>query len=219
VTPVEGEKRAAAEAAAELVPDGGRVGLGTGTTVAYLLPALARRRLRLRCVATSPTTEHAARELGLAVDPFEEIAELDVAIDGADQVAPSGWLVKGGGGAHTREKVVAAAARRFIVIVSADKDVEQLSGPVPLELLRFGLRATLRAVTGARLRPDAPPTADHGVLADLFGADLREPGAVAARLAATPGIVDHGLFGPDLVADVLLARGDEVERRVVNKRS
>jgi len=216
VSAVEGEKRVAAEAAAELVPDGSRVGLGTGTTVAYLLPALARRRLRLRCVATSPATEHAARELGLPIDPFEEIAELDVAIDGADQVAPSGWLVKGGGGAHTREKVVAAAARRFIVIASADKDVEHLSCPVPLELLRFGLRATLRAVTGARLRSDASLTADQGVLADLFGADLREPEAVAAQLAATPGIVDHGLFGPDLVADVLLARGDVVERRVVN---
>ena len=152
----------------------------------------------------------------MPIDPFEEIAELDVAIDGADQVAPSGWLVKGGGGAHTREKVVAAAARRFIVIASADKDVEHLSCPVPLELLRFGLRATLRAVTGARLRPDASLTADHGVLADLFGADLREPEAVAARLAETPGIVDHGLFGPDLVGDVVLARGEVVERRVVN---
>src|SRR4051812_34083514 len=104
------EKRAAAEAAAALVEDGSTVGLGTGSTVAHLLPALARRQLRLRCVATSLATEAAARALGLEVEPFERLDRLDIAIDGADQVDPGGWLVKGGGGAHTREKIVAAAA-------------------------------------------------------------------------------------------------------------
>ena len=94
----EAEKRDAARAAAELVGDGQLVGLGTGTTVAYLLPALAERRLAIRCVATSPATERAARALGLDVGPFEAIERLDVAIDGADQVDPRGWLVKGGGG-------------------------------------------------------------------------------------------------------------------------
>ena len=98
------EKRIAAEAAAALVEDGMRVGLGTGSTVAHLLPALARRGLGLRCVATSPATEAAARALGLVVEPFtgaDALAELDIAIDGADQVAPGPWLVKGGGRAHT----------------------------------------------------------------------------------------------------------------------
>ncbi len=102
----------------------------------------------LRCVATSPATEEAARALGLEVEPFSgagALAELDIAIDGADQVAPSGWVVKGGGAAHTREKAVAAAARRFVVIVSSDKLVERLAPPVPLELLEFGLASTLRA--------------------------------------------------------------------------
>src|SRR3954465_9748448 len=117
----EAEKRAAAEAAAALVEDGSTVGLGTGSTVAHLLPALAARGLRLRCVATSVATEHAARALGLDVEPFEGVERLDIAIDGADQVAPDGWLVKGGGGAHVREKVVAAAADRFVVIASSDK--------------------------------------------------------------------------------------------------
>src|SRR5690242_5732768 len=102
------------------------VGLGTGSTVAFLLPALAARRLSIRCVATSVRTEVAARELGLTVEQFDALDRLDLAIDGADQVDPDGWLIKGGGGAHTREKIVAAAADRFVVIASTDKVVDRL---------------------------------------------------------------------------------------------
>jgi ribose 5-phosphate isomerase A len=211
---IEAEKRAAARAAAQLVRAGMRVGLGTGSTVAHLLLALAERRLRdLRCVATSPATEALAGELGLVVEPFDTVDRLDIAIDGADQVAPDGWLIKGGGGAHTREKVVAAAADRFVVIVSSDKDVPALRPPVPLELLAFGLAATLRALGDARVR-DAPPSPDGGVIADLHDA-FDDPAAHAARLGATPGVVEHGLFGPALVSDVLVARGAEVEHRRV----
>ena len=105
------DKRAAARYAARLAEPGMRVGLGTGTTVAHLLPALAERAIDLRCVATSPATERAARALGLHVEPFDALDELDLAIDGADQVAPDGWLTKGGGRAHVREKLVAASAR------------------------------------------------------------------------------------------------------------
>ncbi len=123
-SPTDGYKRAAAQAAAAMVEDGMRVGLGTGSTVAFLLPALADRGLRgLRCVATSPATERMARTLGLNVEDLDAVGELDIAIDGADQVDPAGWLVKGGGAALTREKIVAAAARRFVVIVSAEKIV------------------------------------------------------------------------------------------------
>src|SRR5437764_4622535 len=161
VADIEREKRAAAEAAAQLVEDGSAVGLGTGSTAAYLLPALAERGLRLRCVATSTETERRARELGLAVEPFQALERLDVAIDGADQVAPDGWLVKGGGGAHVREKVVAAAAERFVVIVDSGKPVRELSPPVPLELSSFGLRATLGAVGEVELR-DASASPDGG---------------------------------------------------------
>ena len=128
---IERGKRVAAEAAAGLIEAGMTVGLGTGTTVAYLLPVLAARHLPIRCVATSPATESEARRLGLDVRPFEGIHRLDVAVDGADQVDESGWLVKGGGGAHTREKVVAAAAARFVVIVSSDKLVERVGPPSP----------------------------------------------------------------------------------------
>jgi ribose 5-phosphate isomerase A len=205
----EREKRAAAEAAAELVEDGMAVGLGTGSTVVHLLPALAGRELGIRCVATSPATERAARELGLPVESFDRLDRLDIAIDGADQVSPDGWLVKGGGGAHFREKIVAAAAERFVVIADSGKPVDELSPPVPLELSSFGLRATLRALGAAELR-DAPATPDGGRLADYLG-PVGDPAALAARLAATPGLVEHGLFGPELVSDVLVGRGEQVQ--------
>jgi ribose 5-phosphate isomerase A len=209
---IEAEKEAAARAAAALVQDGMRVGLGTGSTVAPMLPALAERGLTLRCVATSVATEVRARELGLTVEPFEALEALDIAIDGADQVAPDGWLVKGGGGAHTREKVVAAAAARFVVIASSDKAVDALHPPVPLELLAFGLPATLRALGDARPRPDTPPSPDGNVIADLFE-PYNDPAALAAQLDAIPGVVGHGLFAPALVSEVLIARGTEVEHR------
>jgi ribose 5-phosphate isomerase A len=207
------EKRVAAEAAAELVEDGMLVGLGTGSTVAYLLPALAARGLRMRCVATSLETERAARGLGLLVEPFEQLARLDLAIDGADQIDPAGWLVKGGGAAHTREKIVAAAAARFVVIASSDKLVDALAAPVPLELLRFGVAATLSALAPAELR-NVAPSPDGGLIADYLG-PVGDPAELAARLASTPGVVEHGLFPPTLVAEILVGRGSEVERRSV----
>jgi ribose 5-phosphate isomerase A len=209
---VEREKQLAAQAAAKLVQDGMRVGLGTGSTVAYLLPALAARGLDLRCVSTSPATEDAARELGIHVESFrgaDAPAQLDIAIDGADQVAPTGWLVKGGGAAHTREKAVAAAADRFVVIVSANKLVDRLTAPVPLELLQFGLAATLERLGTVALR-DVAPSPDGGVIADFIG-DFDDPVELAARLSSTVGVVEHGLFEPALVSDVLVARGEDVE--------
>jgi ribose 5-phosphate isomerase A len=208
------EKQLAAEAAAELVEDGMRVGLGTGSTVAFLLPALARRGLSLRCVATSLATETAARELGLPIESFsgvDGLAELDIAIDGADQVAPSGWVVKGGGAAHTREKAVAAAARRFVVIVSSDKLVELVTPPVPLELLEFGLASTIARIGSVELR-DAPRSPDGGVIADYTG-PVGDPAALATRLSQTTGVVEHGLFSPELVSDLVVGRGDEAEHR------
>ena len=206
----EDEKRLAADAAAELVEDGMLVGLGTGSTVAFFLPALARRGLRLRCVATSLQTETAARELGLPVEPFDELDRLDLAVDGADQIAPDGWVVKGGGAAHTREKVVAAAADRFVVIASSDKLVEAIGPPIPLEILSYGARATLARVAPAELR-NVPPSPDGGLIADYLG-PVGDPAALAARLSATPGLVEHGLFLPELVSDVLVARDGAVER-------
>jgi ribose 5-phosphate isomerase A len=209
---IEREKRLAAEAAAELVEDGMRVGLGTGTTVAYLLEVLAARALTLRCVATSERTEEAARALGLAVEPFESLDRLDLAIDGADQIAPDGWLVKGGGAAHTREKIVAAAADRFVVIASSDKPVDRIEAPIPLELMEFGLQATLRALGHVTPR-DVPRSPDGGVIADYRGR-IDDPAAMAAHFDAAPGVVEHGLFPPWLVYELLIGRGDRVQRLV-----
>jgi ribose 5-phosphate isomerase A len=204
------QKRAAAVAAAELIEAGMRVGLGTGSTVAHLLPAIAARDLGgLRCVATSPATERAARALGLTVQTLDELGELEIAIDGADQVDPAGWLVKGGGGAHVREKIVAAAARRYVVIVSADKPVAKLSPPVPLELLEFGARSTLASLAPASLRDGAPPSPDGGLIADYLGA-IDDPAALAAWLSAVPGVIGHGLFEPEMVSDVLIGADDGV---------
>ena len=207
---VEREKQAAAEAAALLVEDGMTVGLGTGSTVAHLLPALVARGLTFRCVATSLRTEDEARALGLPVEPFTGIARLDIAIDGADQIAPDGWIVKGGGAAHTREKIVAASADRFVVIASSDKLVDAIRPPIPLELLAYGLDATLTRLGEVELR-EVPPSPDGGVIADYLG-PVENPTEVAAWLAATPAVVEHGLFPPELVSDVLIGRGDAVER-------
>jgi ribose 5-phosphate isomerase A len=212
----ESQKRIAAQTAAALVSDGERVGLGTGSTVAYLLPALATRGLSLRCVATSPATEQVARELGLIVEDLDALEHLDIAIDGADQIDPHGWLVKGGGGAHTREKIVATAAKRFVVIASADKVVQSLQPPVPLEILRFGAHITLASLGQAVLR-DAPPSPEGNLIADYLG-PVEDASALAARLSSTPGVVDHGLFAPELVSDILIAGVERVEHRTPEKK-
>jgi ribose 5-phosphate isomerase A len=206
MTTLDDEKRIAAEAAAELVQSGMTVGLGTGSTVAHLLPALARRELTdIRCVATSVATAEQARGLGLPVEDFDALGRLDIAIDGTDEVTPDGWLIKGGGAAHLREKIVAAAAERFVVVGDSTKPVPALTWPVPLELLTFGLASTL-----TRLGPDVElravgPSPDGGP-------GLDDPAALAARLEADPGVAAHGLFPPDMVAELLIGRGDEVER-------
>jgi ribose 5-phosphate isomerase A len=206
----EEEKRLVGEAAARLVEDGMTVGLGTGTTVAHFLPALAARELDIVCVATSRSTESAARALGLALDPFEELDRLDLAVDGADQVDPDGWVVKGGGGAQAREKVVAAAADRFVVIVSSDKRVDRVRPPIPVELMVFGHRATMRAIGAVELR-DAPRTPDGGLLADYHG-PVDDPDELSRALDAVPGVVAHGLFSPTLVSQILVGTGDRVEQ-------
>jgi ribose 5-phosphate isomerase A len=198
-----------------------RVGLGTGSTVAHLLDALGERVARgelgqMRCAATSPATERAARALGLTVVGLDELVELDIAIDGADQVDGDGWLVKGGGAAHTREKIVGSAARRFVAIVSDEKLVTRLHAPVPLELVPFAVQTTLAKLAPAKLR-DAPRSPDGGLIADYLGAidDARE---LATRLSRTPGVVEHGLFEPELVSEIVIAGARGVERRAGAKR-
>ena len=211
------EKQAAAWAAAELVESGMTVGLGTGSTVAFLLPALARRDLDIRCVATSPGTGQGARRLGLRVDSFDNIDHIDIAIDGADQIAADGWLVKGGGGAHTREKLVAAAATRFVVIADSSKPVERIAAPIPVELHAFGLRCTLQRLGTVDLR-DVPRSPDGGVIADYYG-PVDDPATLAAALRGEPGVVEHGLFPPAMVSTILIGYGTSVDSIDLDRKS
>src|SRR3954454_19586796 len=186
-----------------------RGGLGTGSTGGWRLPALAARAVKdVVYVATSPATAQQAREHGLDVRPFTRVGRLDLAIDGADQIGPTGWLVKGGGGAQAREKVVAAAAERFVVIASSNKLVASLAPPIPLELLPFGIESTLRLLESAALR-SAPPTPDRGLLADYLGS-VGHPDQLATRLSLTPGVVEHGLFPPHLTTEILVATGSSI---------
>lgn len=199
----EGAKRAAGERAAGLVAEGMTVGLGTGTTTRWFIEALGRRvreGLRVHAVPTSvATATRAAREgidlVELGPDP------IDLAVDGADEVDPQLRMIKGRGGALVREKVVAAAARRFVVIVDESKLVDRLQGSVPVELLPFGVDATLtalRALGPVELRQTAsgaPLQSDnHNLLADCTIADIPDPVALAARLDSIPGVMGHGLF-------------------------
>ncbi|MFZ1062760.1 MAG: ribose-5-phosphate isomerase RpiA [Acidimicrobiales bacterium] len=209
----EAQKQLAAEHAAALVRDGMRVGLGTGSTVHYVLTALAKRRVRAHYVATSPATAHAAASVGLAIGDFEPDGRLDLAIDGADQVNGDGWLIKGAGAALTREKIVAASADRFVVIVDSSKLVERLGPPVPVEILRFGAPSTMRRLAPCRER-DVAESPDGGLIVDHWG-EVHEPADLARKLSSTPGVIEHGLFAPDLVSEVFVGVGESVRHIVV----
>jgi ribose 5-phosphate isomerase A len=207
---------AAARAAAALVPDGSIVGLGTGSTVAHLLPVLAERAAGHTFVATSASTEQLAGELGIPIERFDHIAHLDVAIDGADEITPDGWLIKGGGGAHVREKIVAANSSRFVVIGSARKEVAQLGRAVPVEVLAFGAAATLQDLRrfGEVVLRSPEVTLNGGLVADVH-ARLSDPRTLSDQLDSLPGVLGHGLFGPELVDDIIVGREDGVVHRVV----
>ncbi len=205
-------ERSAVQAAAELVQSGMTVGLGAGPIAGYVLELLSERRLDIRCVPASPSMAVQALRLGFEVTAFTGVhapAHVDIAIDGADQVARSGWLVKGADGAHARTKVIAAAARRFVVVVGSDKLVDRLAPPVPLELLRFGLAATVARLQTVRIR-SAPPSPDGGVIADHLG-EFDDPETRCAALSAAPGVVEHGLFPPTMVADLLIGTGTRAQ--------
>jgi ribose 5-phosphate isomerase A len=210
------EMTAAAVAAAELIPAGAVVGLGTGMTVSHLLPVLTHTSNSHVFVATSSATEALAAQLGIVVERFDRLAHLDIAIDGADEITPDGWLMKGGGGAHVREKIVAANASRFVVIASARKEVDRLTRAVPVEVLAFGAEATLRDLRrfGEVSLRSLDPTVNGGLVADVR-APLTDPGELSQRLDAIPGVLGHGLFGPELVDDIIVGRDGEVVHRVV----
>ena len=201
-------KQRAGFRAAELVEDGMRVGLGTGSTAYWLVERLGERAraegLRVRCVPTSRRTEEQARGLGLPLFALGELGELDIAIDGADEIGPGLALIKGGGGALLREKLVAAAARRFVVIADRSKRVEVLGCfPLPVEVVRFGWELTARRVsnvTGVEplLRQDAngePFVTDNGnYIVDCRCGKIEDPARMERELKSLTGVVESGLF-------------------------
>jgi ribose 5-phosphate isomerase A len=209
--PLERAKELAGRRAAEAVEDGMRVGLGTGSTVHHTILALGERRPRITCVATSDRTAELATRLGLHVVSPDELVALDIAIDGADEVDPDFNLIKGGGGAHTREKIVASMADRFIVVVDESKLVERLGALV--------LAARVEAL-GAREVTRRPEPSDNGnVLLDAHFGAIEDPVGLAARLAAIPGLVEHGIFLGDMLERVVVASPDGVSERLAPVRA
>lgn len=213
-------KEAAGRHAAGYVTDGMRVGLGTGSTVHWTIVDLGERRPDIVCTATSVQTHDLATSFGLRVVTPDEIGALDIAIDGADEVDPSFNLTKGGGAAHTREKIVAAMSPRFIVVVDESKIVPAL-GPfgTPLEVLDFAPRVVATAVMslGATAVTTRDRRSDNGnlVMDAQFGT-IPDPVALAAALAATPGIVEHGIFPGSMVERVVVGGLNGV-RELVNE--
>jgi len=201
---VDAAKRAAGEAAAELVETGMVVGLGTGSTSACFIRSLGRRvrdGLRVYAVPTSNLSAALALEQGIGLVELERRG-VDLAVDGADCVDSDLRLIKGAGGALVREKIVAAAARRFVVVGDASKLSDQLRGRVPVEVLPFGVENTVATLdaTGTRyvLRRTAagePVVTDNGnLLVDGDYANIDDPEGLSARLDAIPGVIGHGLF-------------------------
>ncbi len=204
-------KRAAGERAAALVEDGMRLGLGSGSTAAAFVAALGQRvrgGLRVVGVPTSERTRVQAEREGIPLTTLDECPELDLAVDGADEIDGDLRLIKGGGGALLREKIVAAASRRMIVIADASKRVERLGRfPLPIEVVPFGLGATRRAVAAAlqragcsgelhlRQAADAVFETDGGhYILDAHLGQIAEPERLADALKSVPGVVEHGLF-------------------------
>lgn len=220
------QKRISGEAAAQLVENGMVVGLGTGSTAAWFVKALAARKLDIRGVPTSEATANLARDLGIALAALDDVKSIDLTVDGADEIGPGLSLIKGGGAALLREKLVWEASRRCVVIADAAKQVKALGKfPLPIEVVRFG-----HVHTGQRLADIAaefdllPPRlrmAERGVVVtdggnviyDMAAGVIAEPAALAAALKTVTGVVDHGLF-LDLADEALLGTDQGVVKLV-----
>jgi ribose 5-phosphate isomerase A len=209
---VETQKRAAAERALDFVRPGMRLGLGTGSTAAHFVDLLGERvraGLTIVAVPTSEATRVQAERLGIALTTLDETPQLDLTVDGADEIAPDLTLVKGGGGALLREKIVASVSARMVVIADQSKWVDMLGRfPLPIEIVPFGATVTQRQVAAVAAAAGCPgpvplrkTASGHPFVTDgghwLIDAQLQRitgPQGLAARLAAVPGVVEHGLF-------------------------
>lgn len=221
MTDLEAEKALAASRAVDEIESGMLVGLGTGSTAAYAIRELGRRvaeGLAITAVATSKASDALAREVGIDVLAFQDVAQVDVTIDGADEITPGLTAIKGGGGALLREKVVAAASRRVIIIVDSSKPVATLGKfKLPLEVLPFAISwvkravGSLGAVPELRIRNGTPVQTDQGnLILDVPFGSIPDPQRLALALDAVPGLIEHGLFLTEIHTAVI-ARGTDVQ--------
>jgi ribose 5-phosphate isomerase A len=215
-------KKLAGEAAADLVKSDMVVGLGTGSTVAWTIKRLGERvkeeGLDFYGVPTSYQAENLAVASGIKLTTLNQHPELDLAIDGADQVDANLFVIKGGGAAHTREKVVACSAKKFVIVADESKFVERLNHPVPVEVLPFAARLVeqrlkdMGGVPVLRLgkMKDGPVITDNGnFVTDVDFGIIEDPKALAMKIRIIPGVVEHGIF--DNLDELYLARANGVE--------
>ena len=216
------DKRLAAEAAVAEIEDGMLVGLGSGSTAAFAIAAIGKRvseGLAIDAVATSFASEALARRYGIALLDFEDVASVDLVIDGTDEIDPAFRAIKGAGGAMLREKIVATAAKRMVVVADGRKRVERLGGvPVPVEVLPFARSFVAGEVRRLGAEPvlrragaDPYLTDQNNIVFDCAFAALDASDELAAALAAIPGVLGHGLFLREVDAAYIAAEG-RVER-------
>lgn len=205
-------KLLAAQRAVEFIKPGMNVGLGTGSTATLFIKELGkavRNGLQIRAIATSDASRELAQQLNIPITNFNETPELDVNVDGADEVAPGLALIKGGGGAHLREKIVASAAKQFIVVADSTKVVQHLGRfPLPVEVIQLALPLVKRRLEAMGLNPTlrparkgsasgdfAPWITDEGnVILDCHCGVIEDPDRLATELKSIVGVVEHGLF-------------------------
>jgi len=215
------EKEAAARASLRFVKDGHVVGLGTGSTAAYFIKLLGeevKNGLRVRGIPTSIRSRELALSLGIPLITLDDCQEIDVTVDGADEVDPHLRLIKGGGGALLREKIVASATRQMVVVADASKQVQRLGKfPLPVEVIRFAQALVAKRIVAmgaeVQLRRDAADNAyltdeNNHILDCRFG-EILDPNRLARELSEMPGVVEHGLF-IGMASVALLARGSEI---------
>jgi ribose 5-phosphate isomerase A len=220
----EAQKQAAGEAAAELVESGMVVGLGTGSTAAFFVRALAARGLDIRGVPTSEKTAELARELGIPLTALDDVKAIDLTVDGADEIGPGLSLIKGGGAALLREKLVWEASTRCVVIADAAKHVKVLGKfSLPIEVVRFGHLHTGQRIADIAAEFVLPPPrlrkAERGIVVtdggnviyDMASGAIPEPAALGLALKSVTGVVDHGLF-LDLADEALVGTDEGVVR-------
>jgi len=215
------EKQLAGEASLRYVEDGQVVGLGTGSTAVFAIRGLGdrvRAGLKIRGIPTSVRSRDLATELGIPLTTFDDVQQIDVTIDGADEFDPQLNLIKGGGGALLREKIVASASKKLVIVTDASKQVATLGKfPLPVEVIKFAQALVAREIAAlvakVELRKDAAGQAyvtDEGnhILDCSFG-QIVDPPALARRLSDMPGVVEHGLF-VGMASVVMMARGAQV---------